>query len=309
MKRNGLKVITAGLVVAAVLGACNLLGNTAERTYPEWESTKTILDLSDTSARSLGATSRTAGARATSEEISTYSDDTDRMYFRSSDIEFWGVDTVAEIAEMASAGLPDAHDAESGTNMSKTIALPDVPETFVFVSGKTFRFGADEVPTFENKTYNMIRLDVGGGAFTFVVDGNEITPRTSRDDVGAGGINSVMLVDKDFLSAPLFVPANDFSLLRQGNEPTVEIPEQDHQVIELFAQHGWDSESNVDGDIDLNGALFIPLEPAAVTDSDNVMVEFSWEMKESVYQQDAAWYMTDRVQGTCYDFSVRLVAN
>jgi hypothetical protein len=210
---------------------------------------------------------------------------------------------------MASADLPDAQDSESGTNVSKTIAMPDEPETFVFVSGKTFRFSSDEVPAFENTTYNMIRVDIGGGNFTFVIDGEEVSPSNAKEGVTDGGANSVMLVDKAFLSNPLLLGAHDFSLIRQDLEPETEIAEEDRELIELLVEHGWDGETNPDGDIDLNGALFIPLDPATVADGDNVTVEFSWEMAESVYQQDGQWYMTDRVQGTCYDFSVKLVAN
>ena len=313
MKRKLTMGMVAAVIAAVVFGGCNLTGGDGlqepEKTFPAWESTKTILDMSGTSAQSLGSFSPLAeSTNDEEEEISSYSSDTDRMFFRSSDIEFWSVDSVEGIAEMASAGLPDAQDAESGSNVSKTIAMPDETETFVFVPGKTFRFSSDGVPTFENATYNMIRVDVGGGAFTFVVDGQEVQPKTSQGG-STGGFNSVMLVDKSFLSAPLLVPGHELELIRAGDDSSLEIPEADRRTIELFAEHGWTSDDNPDGDIDLSGALFIPLEPATVADGDNVTVEFSWDMAESLYQQNGEWYMADRVQGTCYDFSVKLVTN
>ena len=134
----------AAVVVAVLLGACNLTGGLepggSGKAYPGWQSTKAIVDLSGSSVQTVGSfAAQGETTNKDSEEISSCGEDADRMFFRSSDLEFWSVDTVEGIAEMASA----------------------------------------EVPTFENATYSMIRVDVGGGMFTFVIDGQEISPQNS----------------------------------------------------------------------------------------------------------------------------------
>jgi outer membrane biogenesis lipoprotein LolB len=85
--RNVVRGTVVATFAAALLGACNLTGESGlvedTKTYPGWESTKTILDLSGSTLQTYGSFTPQADAlEEDNEEITSYDEDADRMFFR-----------------------------------------------------------------------------------------------------------------------------------------------------------------------------------------------------------------------------------
>jgi hypothetical protein len=149
----------------------------------------------------------------------------DRVYFRSSDVEFWQISSVTYIASLVSAKyvrwgqVPGASEVDYAQNHSLEYRLGDATESVAFSPEQDMRVAFDrmdltpdwstEVAAFVSAgktTINAMRLDIGGGGVTFVIDGSERTVNWA-DGSGNNGINgnSIFFVDRAYLKKPVLV--------------------------------------------------------------------------------------------------------
>lgn len=163
------------------------------------------------------------------------------------------------------------------------------------------------MPVFEpDTTYNLIRIDIGGGAITFILNGQQIDVHNSLNGESNGmNTNSVYLVDEAFLSQPYYISRDNQGYIQNDEPCPVDILQDDYPVIEHILKNNPANGGSMDGD----GGLFIPYTPYDVSnlqEGETVSVNFAWDMANSIYLFNGTYYMTDRIEGTCFDFNVAM---
>jgi hypothetical protein len=250
----------------------------------------------------------------------------DRVFLRSSDIEFWQIDAVADIAGIVSAKhRPGAVDY--ALNHSLEYALGDAVESILFMASRDVVVGinrtdlnpdwADNVSSFvaAGKTkINAIRLDIGSGMVTFEIDGEVVDVHTA-DWSSANGINgnSIFFVDRAFLSRPILITRDlEWQMVREGataESLDLGLTAAECTLVETIHHSG--SVYDTVTPIDLNGALIVPMDPVELTGFDaateTLDIVVTWDMDDAVQIHDGTYFMEDRVGQTCFDFDVSVV--
>ncbi|HAK46016.1 MAG TPA: hypothetical protein DCO79_08885 [Spirochaeta sp.] len=217
------------------------------------------------------------------------------MWFRSSDIEFWSTELAGGYTELVS----DLYSSESdeADKISVSINLPDVYETFKFLPGLDHEV-QDASASFASTVYDIIRIDIGSGGFSFEHNENHVSVRntiTGESD-GING-NSIFLISSTMLDAPYYVPRTVFYNTKE----------------ELIAsgRSEWLAEfiSASSNNIDMDGALFIPFNGIDLSgDISVVTVFFEWDIEGAFddADNDGNYEMDNRYNGTCFNFDVRV---
>jgi hypothetical protein len=247
----------------------------------------------------------------------------DRIFFRSSDIEFWQIESVAEIESIVSA-KHHAGEIDYAQNHSLEYALGDSVESVVFMPDRDVTVGidrtdlnpdwADNVAAFvaAGKTgINAIRLDIGSGAVSFEVEG-ELREVYTADRSATNGINgnSMFFVDEAFLARPILITRlMEDQMISQGARADslgLGLSAEECTLVEAIHH----SSNLVDNEtpIDLNGALLVPMDPVDLSGFDpaaeTLDIVISWNLADAVRIREGAYVMDDRVSKTCFDFSV-----
>ena len=216
------------------------------------------------------------------------------MWFRSSDIEFWST----ELAGGYTGLVSDLYSIGINENVSVSIDLPDVTETFKFVEGTVHEVDNTDAD-FASTIYDIVRIDIGGGSFMFSHNGSTVSyENTVTGESGGINGNSIFLISNALLDGSYYVPRDDFydskeELIASGKS-------------EFLAEFI----SSADNNIDMDGALFIPFDGIDITgDITTVQVFFEWDIIGSVADSDSdgTYEMENRYNGTCFDFNVRIV--
>jgi len=247
----------------------------------------------------------------------------DRVFFRSSDIEFWHIDTVADIESIVSA-KHRAGSVDYSQNHSLEYALGDAVESIVFMSSQDVIVGINRtdlntdweqnVAAFVaagKTTINAIRLDIGSGMVVFEIAGE--TPEVYTADMGAtNGINgnSIFFVDRAFLNRPILITrAMEEQMLQESaaaDSLGLGLTASECALVEAI--HYSSSVYDTETPIDLNGALIVPMDPVELIGFDPATealdIVITWDMAEAVGVQDGYYVMEDRVGLTCFDFDV-----
>jgi hypothetical protein len=250
----------------------------------------------------------------------------DRVYFRSSDIEFWQIDAVADIADIVSAKHRSGA-VDYGQDYSLEYALGDAVESILFMASQDVVVGinrtdlnpdwAANVAAFvaAGKTrINAIRLDIGSGVATFEIDG-EVVDVHAADWSTANGINgnSIFFVDRAFLSRPILITRTmEEQMVRDGaTAASLDIGLTPAECTLVETIHHSSSVYDTVTPIDLNGALIVPMDPVTLTGFDpateTLDIVISWDMADAVEIHDGIYFMEDRVGSTCFDFDVSVV--
>jgi hypothetical protein len=246
--------------------------------------------------------------------------ETDRAYFRSSDIEFWHIEAVSDISDLVSTKYVDT--ADYAANHSLEYGLGDDEEAIVFRPDEdtTQEMSRPDLnPDWESSvgafiaaektSINAARLDIGAGWMTFIIDGEARDVLTETGDC-ANGIdgNSIFFVDESFLSEPVLVTrvVEESILDGTATAASLGISESDFEVVRTL--HTSSNLADHTTPIDVNGALILPVGPFDLTDfepsQDSLDIVVSWDMDGAIREVDGEYIMEDRVGGTAYDFEV-----
>jgi len=247
----------------------------------------------------------------------------DRVFFRSSDIEFWHIDAVMDIESIVSAKHRSGSvDYTQGHSLE--YSLGDAVESIVFMPSQDVIVGinrtdlnavwAENVAAFVaagNTTINAIRLDIGSGMVTFEIAGE--TPEVYSADMGAtNGINgnSIFFVDRALLDRPILITRamEEQMLWQDATADSLGLGLTTSEAALVEAIHHSSSTYDTETPIDLNGALIVPMDPVDLTGFDpaaeTLDIAITWDMADAVHVQDGCYVMEDRVGLTCFDFDV-----
>lgn len=247
----------------------------------------------------------------------------DRIFLRSSDIEFWQIESVAEIESIVSA-KHSAGEIDYAQNHSLEYALGDSVESVVFMPDRDVTVGidrsdlnpewADSVAAFvaAGKTgINAIRLDIGSGAVSFEI-GGELRDVYTADRSATNGINgnSMFFVDTAFLGRPILITRlMEEQMIWQGASADslgLGLSEEECTLVEAI--HHSSNLVDTETPIDLNGALIVPMDPVDLSGFDpaaeTLDIVISWNLADAVQVRDGVYVMDDRVGKTCFDFAV-----
>lgn len=159
-----------------------------------------------------------------------------------------------------------------------------------------------------DNTINLMRLDIGGGNVTYMIDGEEASVGGNSYVEG----NSIVFVDNALLSEPVMVDQHEVQSAIFDQDATAEslgISEADFQTVKtIHTQSNTYDESTM---IDVNGALYLPFEPVDLSGFDpateTLKIVLQWDIAGAVTADQDQYMVDQRVAGTPFDFSVELV--
>ena len=310
--RRGIPYASVVVLFGVLSTGCSLLfGGGSPFSRPLWvgsSSSTSQLDLDGNLAPSLMEVA--TGPRSISGEGI---DENNKVFFRSSDVEFWSFGSVDQIAELSSWG----NDHNNGGSLKYT--LGDRVESVVFYPGSSITndlsndlnptWAADVASFLSSDMFsgeiNMCRLDIGSGHVEFVVEGELLDVELE----GLPATNCLLFVDEEFLSDTYLVTDETVVGILTGevDSAALGMTEADFDVVHEIVSHGARSD---DYRIDVDGVLVIPFTPFDVGDydpeTDSLVIELTWDMDSAIYGDLESYYMTDRVAGTCFDFTVAI---
>ena len=249
-----------------------------------------------------------------------------RVYFRSSDIEMWQIESVEDIGTLVSAKYVGwgGEQIDYAQNHSLEYIIGDSAESLVFSPDVDMTVGVDRTdlnPTWHSDvaafiaagktTVSAMRLDVGGGHVTFEIDGEEriVFTADGQDNNGIDG-NSIFFVDRQFLAKPMLITRPMESEIISGSATAASLGLTDQQFTVAEILHTSSNWSNDETPIDVNGALIVPMDPVDISgydpSTDTLDIVVSWPIEKAVHERDGAYFMDRRVGETCFDFDVSL---
>lgn len=308
--------VTTGLValtaLVLLLGSCSTGGGSG----PPAENIRS-------STLSLGGGSAPSGGAVAAGSLQAG----DRIYFRSSDIEFWQITGVGDLENIVSAKWAGTIDYSSGHSLE--YRLGDAIESIVFVPDRDVVVGvnrtdlnsdwAARVAAFvgAGKTgVNAMRLDIGSGAVTFEIGGG--TPEVFTADLsGSNGIdgNSIFFVDDAMLTRPILVNRrrHEEMTYNGATAETLDLGLSSAECAIVDALHLASTRADQQTRLDLHGALYVPMDPVDLTGFDpateTLDIVITWNLADAVHQTDGRYVMDDRVGCTCFDFEVTVERN
>lgn len=253
----------------------------------------------------------------------------DRIYFRSSDIEMWQIESVQDIGDLVSSKyIRWAGDTvDYVQNHSLEYMIGDNTESLVFSPDVDMTVGvsrADLNPTWDTdvaafaaagkSTVNAMRLDIGSGHVTFEIDGAEQVVFTAdgQDNNGING-NSIFFVDRQFLSKPVLITRDMESAIIYEGATAASLGITDQQFAVAHALHTSSNWYDNVTPIDINGALIVPMDPVDIggydPSTETLDIVVSWPIANAVHERDGEYFMDRRVGETCFDFDVSVEVN
>jgi hypothetical protein len=252
--------------------------------------------------------------------------DSDRVYFRSSDIEMWQIESVEDIGTLTSSKYVrgGGDDVDYSQNHSLEYIIGDSTASLVFSPDMDMTVGVDRAdlnPTWSSDvgafiaagktTISAMRLDIGGGHVTFEIGGEERVVFTAdgQDNNGIDG-NSIFFVDRQFLTKPMLITRSMESEIISGSATAASLDITDEQFAVAQVLHTSSNWYDGETPIDVNGALIVPMDPVDIGDYDpateTLDIIVSWPIENAVHERDGGYFMDRRVGETCFDFDVSL---
>lgn len=257
--------------------------------------------------------------------VSRSSDIDSKVFFRSSDVEFWSIDSISDIENIYSSkydiGNGTPNDYASGQSLE--YYLGDSLESVVFspYSDNTQELGSGLNAYWQARTenfiasgsteINMIRLDVGSGAVTFIINGEEKSLQTaSGSSLNGIDANSIIFIDRQYLSNPVLVERSDEAGLNSGTltAEDLDVDQDTFNLLQLVHQQS----NTVDNEtpLDVNGALYIPMTPIVLNDFDplsqHIALEISWPIANAIHERNGEYFADNRVGKTPFNFDMIL---
>ncbi len=142
--------------------------------------------------------------------------------------------------------------------------------------------------------YNIIRIDIGAGNFSFKHNNAIVSPyNIDTDECSSINGNSIFLIDRELIGdSAIYIPRTYFYSYN-GND-----------FLEDFLPDN--------PEIDMDGALFIPFDGIIVEeDVQNISVCLVWDLTDCISDDDGdgIYKMDDRVYGTPFDFSIEITCD
>ena len=249
--------------------------------------------------------------------------ETDRVFFRSSDIEFWQIESASDIGSLVSAKYVGTVDY--ALNHSLEYRIGDSSESIVFSPASDMTQSIDRPdlnPTWEDEvaafiaadktTINAMRLDIGAGQVTFIIDGKERIVYAANAEATVGlNCNSIFFVDEGFLSEPILITRDIEQDVISGSATAASLGISESDFVAVNAIHTSSNWVDEETPIDVNGALILPMTPVDLTgfnpQSETLDVVVRWDIANAVYLRDGEYFMDDRVGGTSFDFEVQVI--
>ena len=301
MKKIAIITILAAIIMA---GCTNPMGGNPKNLQTGGRS---ITIASGSNSSSLSDTSRSLN-------VGTENISPSRVYFRSSDIEFWSIsDSMMDNLDTITSykfQRPDSEDA----GISTEVKMVQTQNSIVFVSGYYNEIKADDTSTatFDfSKKYNLIRIDIGCGKITVDLPG--------RDDIE---YHNAVVPDSATVFGEMHyyysgIPGNSILLIgtdiTDGDTTPVLITRIDKKTvptnINIKAKYRQALTKILQANVDIDGALVIPFNPTDLSTYNNITdlkIRIDWDILNSfVYNsEEEKYYMANRVNGTCYNFMV-----
>ena len=302
-------LFTGLLVTGIMLGGCDTGLAPGDGLWADAPTRSSTISIGDDSV-SLSLASRSLS-------------ETDRVFFRSSDIEFWQIESASDIGTLVSAKYVGTVDY--ALNHSLEYRIGNSSESIVFSPASDMTQSIDRPDlnpswedavaafiTAEKTTINAMRLDIGAGQVTFIIDGEERIVYMADEEATVGlNCNSIFFVDEGFLSEPILITRDIEQDVISGSASAASLGISDSDFVAVNAIHT--SSNWVDGEtpIDVNGALILPMSPVDLTgfnpQSETLDVVVRWDIANAVYLRDGEYFMDDRVGGTSFDFEVQVI--
>ncbi len=245
----------------------------------------------------------------------------DRIYFRSSDIEFWSIESPEDIETIFSAKYKDGSYAEG---RSLEYNLGDKVESIVFSPSQNMNvdlsrpdlnpdWNSDTAAFLDagKTTINLIRLDIGAGSVTFVINGEEVDmKKADRSDGNGINANSIIIIDNSFIDEPLLI-TRDVENQIVGDwidAESLELTQEEFAAVSAIHKNN----NSIDSDtpLDVNGALYIPMAPKDISalnaESNHLQISIHWPISNAVHYRNGEYFMDNRIEGTSFNFSVEL---
>lgn len=355
MRKN---TLIMGLLILVLALSCNLdspgdaPGDEEISLWSDSPAVSSNLELSNTAPAQ--------GSSIISQGISRAAVDTDKIYFRSSDIEFWSITSEADLNTIFSNYYKELGDVDINLGYAQGQSLAydmgDETESIVFYpyTDYTASIGNGLNPNWDtyttefidagNTIINLARLDVGAGAITFVINGEtrkvlnsngesdcfftleELEAAYADGDIeteeeyyeyldfyntfSGANINSIFFIDNQFLSKPVLCNIDTQEQILNGELTSSDLKISNAEFS--FISTLFHNKMDVDEDtmIDVDGALFIPLDPVDISGFDSLVdtlqIEVSWDIANSIHLRDGEYFMDNRVGNTSLNFSVVL---
>lgn len=227
-----------------------------------------------------------------------------KISFRSSDIEFWSTDDFDNLQSQAFN--------HGDGNLSTSLRLSDTEDNVIFMPN-TVKISDYDMPEFESKTYNVARMDIGGGNINFTMNGSPMNVSSSTLFGGSLNANSIVFIDEAVLSETVYVDRATATDIIQdavdGVSGTYGVPTV---IAEFVANNAgyWNDGTYVAIDetvMDVDGALFVPFTPVDLRNDNakKVRIKIDWDLDtvfESVNGDE--YVLSDVADGTPYNFDV-----
>lgn len=316
------KMIILALSISIMI-SCNGVSRLGNENYPTgdflWtDSAEVLTSISLSDSAPLPSPSISTSSRS----ISRASVETNKIYFRSSDIEFWSINSESDLNSIFSRKYNVAGGFAAGESLEYYLGDNSESVTFSPYNDFTITLGNGLNPNWDSRTadfisagktiINLVRLDIGAGQVTFVIDGHERDVRHA-DGGDANGINanSIFFIDEQFLSKPVLV-TRDIERQIHENELSasdLKLTDQEFSFISTL----FNNNNSVDSVsmIDVNGALCIPLTPVDISSFDasanTLRIDLSWNIANAIHVRDGEYFMDNRVGKTSFNFEVSLI--
>ena len=318
MKKNILIVST--LILVLFFG-CNL-DTPVDGGTDLWSDSPTVssnLDLSNVAPP--------ASSSILSKNIARTVLDTNKIYFRSSDIEFWAIASESDLNSIFSSKYKGWGEVDNSLGYADGESLEylmgDNIESIVFYPYTDYaaNVGNDLNPDWDTHTsefiaagktlINLARLDIGGGSISFVIDGEERNI-CHADGNNANGINanSIFFIDQKFLSKSVLITRDIESQLQNDTITASDLSLSDTEfsfIKTLFLNNNYVDNETM---IDVDGALCIPLDPVDISSynpaTNHLQIEVSWNIANAIHIRNGEYFMDNRVGNTAFNFNVAL---
>ena len=229
--------------------------------------------------------------------------DLSKVYFRSSYITFYSIESLEDINTL---------DVDSGAR----IYFGDLEESILFEEGKTVISELTSDFILDVVKYNFIVIDAGDGIFHFVDNNGEFvaegTLKNSEDlDDDAFICRSIVLVDNTILNNSIYISNSVFENYFNNGVLDITVDEADQEIVETIIENSGDERLFLVDSItpERYDVLLIPVNPIDLSmyrAIQTIDFEFEWEMLGCIYLENDEYYMTSRVGGSCFNFSISI---
>ena len=246
--------------------------------------------------------------------------ETDKVYFRSSDIEFWSIESVSDINSIFSSKYGVVGSYAEGKSLE--FNLGDSTESVVFTPFNDYssvlggglngnwQQNVTDFISAGNNSINLIRLDIGAGQINFIINGEVVDMHTADGGDGNGvDANSIIFTTPNFLSKPLLVTRSMEQEIINGvlNAEDLNLSTDEYAFVQAIHQNA--NSFDYETMIDVNGALYLPMSTIDILSFNpainHLKIMLSWDIAGAIHLRDNEYFMDNRFNGRSHNFSLQ----